>query len=465
MIFRKESLNGSFPRKRESRKPWKFLDARFRGHDDLRLDLNFLSVGRILLCAALLLAARTGIAAEALTLDEYYAHALKRSEVVAIQSELIAQAEERYRQARAATGPSVSGVAAETWQDSGARDTAAYPTRQPASRITASQPIFRGFREFAALRQNRALIDAQSQDYRQAQVQLFRDVAQNFYDVIALEQELENLAEQIEQNLERQKELQQRVRIGRSRASEILTVQATISTLRALVEQLRGGLSASREVFSFLSGLPADTPLQDTEALPTDLAPLDDYLARIEQRPDVRAAAQRVLAAEENIAIARGERLPTVDLVGNRYLERTGTLADVEWDVQLALTIPLYTGGAIKSRIRQAESQSKQAELTQSQARRLADQEIRALYQGVLFDRMQVEALTAATEAARKNYAAQQRDYRLGLVTNLEVLQALATYQENLRALDRARYTAKLDYLRLQAASVRRPESIEGPLP
>jgi len=30
-----------FPRKRESRKPQKSLDARFRGHDDLRLNRSF----------------------------------------------------------------------------------------------------------------------------------------------------------------------------------------------------------------------------------------------------------------------------------------------------------------------------------------------------------------------------------------------------------------------------------------
>jgi outer membrane protein TolC len=70
-----------------------------------------------------------------------------------------------------------------------------------------------------------------------------------------------------------------------------------------------------------------------------------------------------------------------------------------------------------------------------------------------------------ATDAARKNYETQQRDYRFGLVTNLDVLQALTVFQENQRALDRARYTAKLNYLRLQAAAVRRPVPPGGTMP
>ncbi len=186
------------------------------------------------LTATMPLVARAGD----LTLDDYFAAALRRSEVVASQAELIRQAEERYVQAKAAVRPRVDGVGAYTRTDTGARDASDFPTRQTLARLTATQPLFRGFREFAAIRQSQALIGAQTEDYLNARVQLFRDVVQNFYEVLALEQDLRNYAEQIGQNREREKELQGRVRIGRSRIGEVLTVQSTISTLRARVEQL-----------------------------------------------------------------------------------------------------------------------------------------------------------------------------------------------------------------------------------
>jgi outer membrane protein len=392
-------------------------------------------------------------AASALTLDDYFAAAMARSEVVATQAELIRQAEERYRQAESARLPTVSGVGAYGWQDpvpAGQQTTSSTPNRQRLAKVMATQPLFRGFREFAALRQTQALIGAQTFDYRHARVQLFQDVSENFYTVLTL-------AEQIEQNRKRERELNERVRIGRSRIGEVLSVQSAISTLRAQTEQLRGQLHAAREVFAFLSGLDAATALRDTEALPSVLEPLDEYLARLALRPDVQAAEARTTAALENVEVARGARLPSLDLTTNRYLERTGSLQDSSWDVQIALNIPLYSGGLYQSRVREAESLRTQAELGVSRARRLAEQEIRSVYQSVDFDRAQLEALTTATETARKNYETQQRDYRLGLVTNLDVLQALTAYQENLRALDRARFAAKLDYLRLQAAAARRP--------
>ena len=419
----------------------------------------------MLLAVCLLAALRHAVAAGALTLDDYFAQALVRSEVVATQSELIRQAEERYQQADAALYPTVSGVASYTWLDKGAADTAMSPTRQPLARLSATQPLFRGFREFAAVRQSQALVDAQGDDYQNARVQLFKDVAQNFYDVLTLEQELKNLDEQIGQYQQREKELQERVRIGRTRSGEVLTVQATISTLRAQVEQARTQLSTARDIFAFLSGLPGTTPLRDTEAIPTDPGALDDYLARVALRPDVKAAQRRQTAAQENISVARGAHLPSLDLNANRYLERTGSLENVDWDVQLALTVPLYAGGSVQSRVREAQSQRTQAELATARARRLADQEIRSFYQTVALDRSRLAALEEATEAAKRNYETQRRDYRLGLVTNLDVLQALSTYLENQQALDRVRYNVKFNYLRLQAAAVRRPNVPEGTTP
>lgn len=398
--------------------------------------------------------------AQDLTLDDYFNAALSRSEVVASQAESIRQAEEHYKQATSALLPTVNGVASYTWQEPLSIATPSTSTTllsyQPLAKLTATQPLFRGFREFAALRQTQALLNAQNDDYLNARVQLFKDVVQSFYNVLSIEQDLRNYDAEIKQDLDRETELNARVRIGRSRVSEVLTVQSTISALRAQVESLQGQLKVARETFAFLSGLDATTPLNDTEALPNQLEPVDTYLARLALRPDVKASQKRLAAARENVSVAKGANLPSVDLNGNYYLDRPGVLKDVNWDVQIALTVPIYAGGLLQSKTREALSQSTQAELTASQVSRQAGQEIRSLYESVVFDRSQLTALEKANEAAQANYEAQRRDYRLGLVTNLDVLQALTASQESQRTLDRARYATKLDYLRLQVSAVRR---------
>ncbi|MBI3546758.1 MAG: TolC family protein [Gammaproteobacteria bacterium] len=416
-------------------------------------------------CATFWVTIKLAVADDALTLDEYFVAALKRSEVVAIQSELIRQAEERYHQANSTLLPTVNASASYTWQDptpAGEFSTSISPNRQSLAKISATQPLFRGFREFAGLRQTKALLGAQNEDYLNARIQLFKDVAQNFFNILSIQQDLQNLEEEIKQNVERESELKDRARIGRSRSSETLSVQSTIGTLRAQVEQLRGQLQNAREAFTFLSGLTSSATLNDSESLPSSLAPLEEYLARLNLRPDIKAAQTRVNAAQENVSVARGAHWPSLDLNANRYLARTGNLKDVTWDVQLALTVPIYSGGLLQSKVNEALSQRTQAELSASQVTRQAEQEIRSLYQNIIFDQTQLQALEKATAAAKDNYAAQRREYRLGLVTNLDVLQALTAFQENQRALDRARYTAKLDYAKLQAATVERKIVLEA---
>lgn len=399
-------------------------------------------------------------AGESLTLDDYYAAALQHSETTAISLQQIQQAEEVYQQAKDALYPTITGNVTYSWLDPLPAGTTSNPSglsQQHVSRITATQPLFRGMREYAARRQTQDLLSAQRHDYQQAKLTLYIDVIQNFYSILALESDLRNYQQQIKLNREREKDIRDRVSIGRSRASELLTEQSNISTLRSTIEDLRGQLQVARQAFVFISGLDAQSPLRDTVKLPAKLEPLTSYLTDIQQRPDVRAAQQRLVAASEGIAIARGEHYPNLDLNANYYLERPGYLDQSKWDVQLSLTIPLYAGGSVDSKIREAGAVRNQAELTKSQILRQADQQIRSLYQSVNANRSQLIALGRATSAAKKNYEAQVSDYHLGLVTNLDVLQALTQFQQNQLSLDRIRLTARSNYLQLLVAAGRLP--------
>ncbi len=412
------------------------------------------------LLALLGLVATTASAADELTLEGYFSAALQRSESTGIQLEQVHQAEERLQQASSAFLPTINVVASSTWIDplpASAPQTPSTLSQQSSSRLTLSQPLFRGMSEYAALRQSRNLLSAQQQDYRGARLKLYKDVVQNFYTILALEGDIRNYKEEIRLNQEREHDIQARVRIGKSRDSELLNVQSTISTLQATIEQLRGQLLTAREALTFMSGLDASTAMRDTTVLPSKLESLTGYLAGIQNRPDVHAAQERVIASTEAVAVVRGGHLPNVDLNANYYLQRPGYLNDSKWDVTLSLTVPLYAGGTVQSKVREASAQRSQAELNRSLVVRQAEQEVRSLYQSVDLTLTQLQALQAATDAARKSYQAQLRDYRLGLVINLDVLQALTAYQQNQRTLDRAVYTARSNYLQLLASAARIP--------
>ena len=246
-------------------------------------------------------------------------------------------------------------------------------------------------------------------------------------------------------------ELRNRIAIGRSQTQEVLTIQSQVATLQALLETSLLAVQVNREAFAFITGLPSDTPLIDHVDLTQPVLNLPDALGIIPRRPEITGQTLTREAAEEGVTIAQGGHLPTVGLTGDYYFTRPqGYSNGINWDFQFTLTVPIYEGGVVQSQVRAAASQERQAELTLSLNRRTIDQNIRTIYASVLSDRAQVKALTLAKEVSYKDYEAEKHDYRLGLVTNIDVLQALTTFQEAERSMDVAKYTAMYDYARLQ---------------
>ncbi|MBN1255085.1 MAG: TolC family protein [Deltaproteobacteria bacterium] len=390
---------------------------------------------------------------------------MKRSEILATQQELVVQAEENYNRAWGSILPTIEGSYsyfyrnAEGLSNSGNRANSA---AQHTLKITADQPLFRGFREFAAIKAAKAFITAQEQARQWAGMQLYRDVAQAFYGRLAVHKDLQVLESELELYRKRIKELEQRRAIGRSRATEVLTVQAAQAILRAQREQVVGQLNVAKEVLAFLTGLDPDLPLDDTDVVPVSLESLESYQAEISARPDIKAAQKNVEAFNSKVSVAKGAYLPSADLIGNYYIDRPDRDQKGTWDAQIAVTIPIFTGGIISSNVQTAKSQKRQSEIQLSQVQRLALEDVRSLYHNLEADLAQLEALEEAFVIVKKNYEANVKDYQFNLVTNLDVLQALTAYQDTLRSLEKIRYAVKIDYNKLEAAVARRLNLMEG---
>jgi outer membrane protein len=388
-----------------------------------------------------------------LTIEECYARALAKSESVAQQGELAKQAGEKMFQAVGGLLPSISGSAGYQREEETSRSSGRPVPDEPTVKITATQPLFRGGREYFGVRQAGKNAEAQKAAARQSELTLFRDLAQGFFAVISAEQDLAGMETQMKAYDERIRDLQSRERLGRSRTSEILSAQSARASLLAQQEQLKGQLAVARETLSFLTGLDNSVALANSAPSATMVQPLEYYLQGIGSRPDVQAAALKSEAAHAGLWVARCALLPSLDLMGNYYLQRTGISQDIKWDAQLALTLPLFAGGANLSRIREAASVDRQGALEMSRIRRLAEQDIRIAYTRVATDLAQVEALSAAADLAERNYQEQSADYKLGLVTNIEVMQALASAQDSRRSFNRATCALKADQAVLETAA------------
>ncbi len=413
-----------------------------------------------LLCLFFCFAASAGIPTEGMTLDQAFDLTLKRTETAGIQNDLVEQAEERFVQSRGAILPTITGLGSYLKQEqpSSVTGNSISPSSQTTARINGTQPLFRGFREFAALSQTKSLTEYQKIQRDQALLAMYNDVVTSFYQVLGFERDISNYSAAVQTNRQRQEELRNLTRVGRSRPSELTTIEATIASLNAQIEATRGQLASARANFAYLTGVEADTPLDggDLTTKTPSLEPIDSYLLTIRSRPDLRSLEKNQEAVEENIKIAWGAHLPSIDLTGNYWLDRPGVVSTVKWDFGVTVSLPIFNGGVIQSQVRQAHALVNQNELALQQARRKAKQEIigyRALVEG---DLAQLKQLEQAVELSRKSYESELHDYRLGLVTNVEVLQVLSSAQETSRLRDRARLSVRSDLLHLESAAGRR---------
>jgi outer membrane protein len=411
--------------------------------------------------ATLLLVLAEAAAAEPpATLADCYAAALERSDTLAVESERLRQAEARIRQARGAALPTLAMTGAYLVQQASGEDPlrrAFAPTTQPSARVTVTQPLFRGFREFAALRTARHLRDAQAAARRWAEILLYEDVVAAFHETLAAEHEVASLEAQTGVYDRLVADLERRAATGRSREGEVLAARAARARTAAQLAAARGREAAARETLRFLTGFGPDRVLATPAGDPAPLGGLADYLAGAAGRPDVTAAEARREAAGEDVAVARGARWPALDLVGNYHLVRSGFLEDIRWDAQVALTVPIFNGGVTGARVLEAESRHRESGREAERVRRGAELEIRTAYAQAAAAEREVEALRAAAAAAAASETRQRAEYDLGLVSNLAVLEAVAGRLEAERALVRAELGLRAARLRLDAAAGRAP--------
>jgi outer membrane protein len=192
-------------------------------------------------------------------------------------------------------------------------------------------------------------------------------------------------------------------------------------------------------------------PLRDEGPIapPTSV---DQALGLASNRPDIQSTVESLHQSDLQIRYAKGGHLPTLGLTANSYTERVGFLSDVRWDVTFLLNVPLYEGGSTQAQVRQARSQEIISQLTLARLKRDVERQVRTAYDDVQHASSEVQAYDKAVQLAEENYKVQQKEYRQGVISNLDLLQLLTNMQNVREQWLVSRSTARLDDVLLRIA-------------
>lgn len=386
-----------------------------------------------------------------------YEWALAGHEGLARQRETIAQAQARGRVALSGALPNVAWEWRGTRQDTrGIQNTfGGFIERdQIESKFTLDQSIYHGFREWSARAGFKKEAARDLLLLKRAEILLFADVATLYYNVVALQNAVTDTDSARRLAEGRLQDLREFLRLGKTRASEVHSAESQAARLRAEVTRLKSRLRGARAELAFLTQRPlGDAPLPDDLDAAPGGQPLEKFLGAARRRSDLEAQRRDAEGREYNLRYERADRFPTLGLTAHWYTRRPTLFEPIDWDASLSLRAPLYQGGRTVGTVAEVRSQKKQSALYLRELARRIDTDVRRAYDDWVDSGAEIADLSAARRAAEASHNAQVREYRLGLVTNLDVLMALQTLLDAKRALDDARIESRRRYVALMVAA------------
>ena len=209
--------------------------------------------------------------------------------------------------------------------------------------------------------------------------------------------------------------------------------------------------------------------------LPDGLTPLREPLTLAEPKPNnieewvksavdssFTVAISRATAeiAEQEVARQRAGHLPTVDLSGSMArtdnpLSGSSTVSPVSKDasVGLTLSIPIFSGGLVQSRVREALALRDKALQDLENTQRSVAQSARTSFLNVTSGIAQVRALEQALVSTQSQLDSTVLGRDVGVRTSVDVLNAQQQVTQTRRDLQQARYNYLLNTLRLKSAT------------
>jgi outer membrane protein TolC len=308
------------------------------------------------------------------------------------------------------------------------------------SLLVAQQPVFHGLEKLTSISYYDRLEVREELNLSSTERQLSQDTAQAFFALASAQADMSNIQAALDLLNERVKELKGWMNLGKSRHSEVYAAESADAVTASQLVDAKAAAASAADRLALVMGVvdviiqqPAET---DASGVTVDVA------AAVNTRSEVKALQAAIEAQGRLIEMGAWTFLPQVDLNLSKVLGGTpylGTAAysDAGWEVSLTANWPVFEGG---SRVFDSISALSQEESLKQQLKSVTASikyEIKSSARDLAASENSVKALKDAYDKTSKSLKAQEHDYENGLVTNIDVLQAMSTAESVKQSLDR----------------------------
>ena len=326
--------------------------------------------------------------------------------------------------------------------------------------LSLSQPLFR-WQNWVAYDQSKMQVVQAEANFVQARQDLILRVAQAYFDVLYAAENLTAVRANksaITQQLELAKKS---FEVGTSTITDTHEAQARYDLAVAQEIAAESDLEVKRRALQAILGKESGALAalrKNAELSPPQPNDMNQWVAAAEKdsiNVQVQQAAADIAARE--VDRQRAGHYPTVDLVANYGSSKsysTGGIADTEYKtVGVQINIPLFQGGLVVSKQREAAANRMAAQAALENARRSSALAARQYYLGVANGLAQVRALQAALVSSQSALESNKLGYEVGVRINIDVLNAENQVYVTKRDLVKATFDTLMAQLRLKAAT------------
>ena len=343
--------------------------------------------------------------------------------------------------------------------------------------LNLRQNVF-SWANWMALKGANAQVAQAEATYQAAEQQLILRVAQAYFAVLTAVDTLEADQTALEAIARQQDQAEKRFDVGLIAITDVEDARAARDTAAATVIADKRALATAEDQLQEITGQKYDRlakPGTDMPLLNPEPADESRWVnISLEQNPTLISSRLAADVARDNVRLAVGGHLPTLDIVAGRSyqsqaLDENFAGEPFSYDtyfndrqIGLQLTVPLFTGGLTQSKVRQAEYLWIAAKEGVVQSSRATERQARDAYLGVISGIAHVQALRQALESNQTALKATEAGYEVGTRTSVD----LVTARKNLVQAQTNYAVARYDYivsvltLRLAAGNLDRPELV-----
>lgn len=312
--------------------------------------------------------------------------------------------------------------------------------------IGLTQPIYTGGKITTGLRLARIGEEAAAEQHRMTRMDVLVEADNTYWTYIAIEQKVRMLESYHAQMDTLYSQIETAVVAGMATENDLLRIDAKRTEIHYQLQKVQNGAELCRMSLCQIVGADFDTQIEAVDTAFVISQP-DRLTSDINSRPELHLLEKQVAAEKEQIRMARADMLPTVGLkanymyygniklngmadVGGTMTPYSQELRDGSGMVMLAVQIPIFNWGEGRRKVRKAQYELRNAELTLQKNTRLLTIEVQQAIRNIQDGYRLVHTADKGLQQSDENLRVMRNRYAASMASLTDLLDAQSQWQQ-----------------------------------